>query len=256
MRARRDAVPASSSHARGSRPISGALASQRSSASKLCVGASAPGAESASPRSSAASSTPCRFTAQRAPGASEARLAPKLWSPRTRARPPLGNSSTASPAASGAPVSVPVTTGPKPRISKQRSTQSRGGPLRGVRARARCAARASAARSSAIPAPLAAETRTDSASASEVPASSVAHLGLGELRHVRRHQVALRERHDARLHPQQVEDRDVLARLGHRAFVGGHHQEHEIDAGRAGHHRAHESLVPGHVHHAEREPGA
>jgi hypothetical protein len=51
-------------------------------------------------------------------------------------------------------------------------------------------------------------------------------------------------------------DREVLARLRHHALVGGDHEQHEVDAGRAGHHRAHEALVARHVDEAEAQPAA
>jgi hypothetical protein len=44
----------------------------------------------------------------------------------------------------------------------------------------------------------------------------------------------------------------VLARLRHDAVVGGHYEQHDIDAGGARHHLPHEPLVAGHVHDAHR----
>ena len=54
------------------------------------------------------------------------------------------------------------------------------------------------------------------------------------------------------LHAEQLEDREVLARLRHHAFVGGDDEQREIDSGRAGDHRAHERLVPRNVDDADR----
>ena len=51
--------------------------------------------------------------------------------------------------------------------------------------------------------------------------------------------------------PQQIEDRQVLARLRHRAVVGGDDQQHMVDAGGAGQHVAHQFLVARHVDEAQ-----
>ncbi len=64
-------------------------------------------------------------------------------------------------------------------------------------------------------------------------------------------QVALGQGHDHRLHPQKPNDVEMLSSLGHDPFVGGHHQEHDVDPGRAGEHVADEALVSGHVDDAE-----
>ncbi len=44
----------------------------------------------------------------------------------------------------------------------------------------------------------------------------------------------------------------MLERLRHHPVVGRDHQQHEIDAGRAGEHGVDEALVPRHVDEAER----
>ena len=64
-------------------------------------------------------------------------------------------------------------------------------------------------------------------------------------------EIGLGQRDDAALDAEQVDDREMLARLRHDAVVGGDHQQHEIDAGRAGQHVVHELLVPRHVDEAE-----
>ena len=70
--------------------------------------------------------------------------------------------------------------------------------------------------------------------------------------HARRlHAVDLGERHRAALHTEQIDDLQVLARLRHHAVVRRHHQQHEVDAGRAGEHVVHEALVSRHVDEAE-----
>ena len=76
-------------------------------------------------------------------------------------------------------------------------------------------------------------------------------LGLGQLGELRLHHVDLGERDDGPAHAEQLADRHVLAGLRHHALVGRHHQEHQVDARRAGHHGSHEALVAGHVDHPE-----
>ncbi len=63
--------------------------------------------------------------------------------------------------------------------------------------------------------------------------------------------IDLGQRHGTALQIEQVDDGEVLARLRHRSVVGRHHQQHEIDAGRAGQHVVHQPLVAGHVDEAE-----
>ena len=55
-----------------------------------------------------------------------------------------------------------------------------------------------------------------------------------------------------RLHAEQSENREVLARLRHHAFVGGDDEQRDVDSRRAGDHRAHEGFVPGNVDDADR----
>ena len=47
----------------------------------------------------------------------------------------------------------------------------------------------------------------------------------------------------------------MLPALRHDALVGCHHEEDEVDAGRAGDHGAHEPFVSGHVHDPETPTG-
>ena len=54
-----------------------------------------------------------------------------------------------------------------------------------------------------------------------------------------------------RVTPSMLEDREVLARLRHDAFVGGDDEQRDVDARRAGDHRADERLVAGHVDDAD-----
>ena len=64
-----------------------------------------------------------------------------------------------------------------------------------------------------------------------------------QLAHLRVHHVDLVEHHDPAREPQQLEDLQVLARLGHHAVIGGDDEEHDVHARGAGHHVAHEALV-------------
>ena len=68
---------------------------------------------------------------------------------------------------------------------------------------------------------------------------------------VGRHAVALGQRHRAARDSQQMQDRQVLARLRHDAVVGGDHQQGEVDAAGAHQHGRDEALVAGHVDEAE-----
>ncbi len=57
--------------------------------------------------------------------------------------------------------------------------------------------------------------------------------------------------HDAALDAEQIEDGQVLAGLGHHAFVGGDDQQGQVDAADAGQHVLDEALVAGHVDDAD-----
>ena len=84
----------------------------------------------------------------------------------------------------------------------------------------------------------------------------LAHLLGGDLRRLAVREIGLGQRDEAVPDAEQIADRDVLAGLGHHAFVGGHDQQHEVDAGGAGDHRAHERLVARHVDDAEAQARA
>ena len=64
---------------------------------------------------------------------------------------------------------------------------------------------------------------------------------------VRIRHVALGEHDGATRDPEQAADVEVLAGLRHHRLVGGHDQQHGVDAVRPGQHVAHEPLVAGHV---------
>jgi hypothetical protein len=67
-----------------------------------------------------------------------------------------------------------------------------------------------------------------------------------------RHAVGLGQRHRAARDMEELEDRQVLARLRHRAVVGRDHQQHKVDAGHAAQHVVDEPLVARHVDEADR----
>ena len=66
--------------------------------------------------------------------------------------------------------------------------------------------------------------------------------------------VALRDRDDAVLDPEQPQDGEVLVRLRPRALGRVDDEQEEVDPGRAGDHVADEALVPGHVDDGEPPP--
>ncbi len=67
-------------------------------------------------------------------------------------------------------------------------------------------------------------------------------------------QVGLGDGDNAPRNAQEIDDGEVLARLRHNAVIGGDHQEHDIDAGRARHHLAHELLMTRYVDDAHTAP--
>src|SRR5438270_10990879 len=73
------------------------------------------------------------------------------------------------------------------------------------------------------------------------------HVGLDQVEPLVVDQVALGQGDHAVRDAQQVEYGDVLAGLGHHAFVGGDHQQGDVDSAYAGEHVVDEALVAGHV---------
>ena len=69
---------------------------------------------------------------------------------------------------------------------------------------------------------------------------------------IRAYRVDLGDDGDAARDAEQVEDREMLARLRHDAVIGRHHKDDEVDAGGAGEHGAHQLLVARHVDETER----
>ncbi|MEX2197753.1 MAG: hypothetical protein WD886_03015 [Burkholderiales bacterium] len=69
---------------------------------------------------------------------------------------------------------------------------------------------------------------------------------------LRRHAIDLAQDGEQPRRAEMLEDRQVLARLRHRAVVGRDHEKREIDARHARRHIAHEALVPRHVDEGDR----
>ncbi len=197
------------------------------------------------PRGASPRSTPGRATATRPPSA---RSTGASWTsrPRTRATAPDGWTATRSSRASAPPQSVPVTTVPAPGTAKARSTNSRGGP-------ARSRGRSAAARRSRAAAEVGEALAARRADGDDLHARADERGHLGR-RGGRVGEVRARDGHHAGSDAQQAQHRQVLARLGHDAVVGGDAQQVAVDAGRAGDHVAHEALVAGDVHQAQPPP--
>ncbi|MCY1348477.1 hypothetical protein D9M69_346250 [compost metagenome] len=73
------------------------------------------------------------------------------------------------------------------------------------------------------------------------------HFGAGLLGALGRHAVDLGQGHQGAADAEQFGDGQVFAGLRHHAVVGGHHQQHQVDAAGAGQHVVDEALVAGHV---------
>jgi hypothetical protein len=71
---------------------------------------------------------------------------------------------------------------------------------------------------------------------------------------VRVREIRLRDRDNAARDSEQVDDREVLARLRHDAVVGRHHEQHGVDTGCAGYHVPHKLLVSRDVDDTHRAP--
>jgi len=61
------------------------------------------------------------------------------------------------------------------------------------------------------------------------------------------HPIDFRERHGPLRHPEELEDGEVLTRLGHDPIVRGNDQEGEIDPAGTRHHGVNQPLVAGHI---------
>ena len=145
----------------------------------------------------------------------------------------------------------PVTTVPAPGSVNDRSTASRKRPV-APRARYACARPRTSARAARDTLAGHGRDRQDVGAREPVPRSAPAISRSTSARRSRRDEIDLGQRDDPAPDAEQIDDREVLARLRHHAVVGRDDQQHEVDAGRAGQHVVHELLVPGHVDEAER----
>ena len=80
-------------------------------------------------------------------------------------------------------------------------------------------------------------------------------IGAGNLRlqadHIQSftvHQIGLGEHCNAAAHGEQAANVEVLASLRLDGFIGGNHQQDQVNSAHAGQHVAHEALVAGNVH--------
>ena len=78
-----------------------------------------------------------------------------------------------------------------------------------------------------------------------------ADLGGDRLAPLGRGEIGLGQGDDAAVDPEQVDDRQMLARLRHDPVVGRDHEQHVVDARGTGEHGVHEALVAGDVDEAE-----
>ena len=79
----------------------------------------------------------------------------------------------------------------------------------------------------------------------------LAHLEACDLQRIGVDEIGLRQGDEPGRHAQQPADVEVLARLRHHRFVGGHHQHDQVDAADARQHVLDEPLVPRHIDEGE-----
>ncbi len=102
-----------------------------------------------------------------------------------------------------------------------------------------------------MPSPVRLETGRTGAPASFVGAIRVLDFGDAAGAQFVVGEVGFGQRYDAGSDAEQIDDLQMLDGLRHYSVIGGDHQKHEIDAGRAGEHVVDEALVTGHVDKAE-----
>ena len=76
-------------------------------------------------------------------------------------------------------------------------------------------------------------------------------LQSGQLAHLFVSQIGFGEGNDSVLDSKHPHDVEMLARLRHDATVGGHHQQHEVDAINARHHGSYKIFVTRNIHNAQ-----
>ena len=145
--------------------------------SNICTGRSVPLSHSTIPRSISSRSTPARFAATRCPVVADFSCSPCVCSPRTRTFFPTGINTISSASRIVPLASVPVTTVPKPLITKLRSIGSRA-TKSSRRSLTFPAASTRAVFSSSIPAPVFELTSTTGAFSRNDPSTNSAASSL------------------------------------------------------------------------------
>ncbi len=223
--------------------------------SRRCVGLWIAGSSTQSPRLADSRSAPREI--QRAALARHRLhppLCPESGCARTRTAVPAGETTSLSPVFTTPLNTVPVTTVPLPAMVNARSIASLKCWPAVRRAACAAASRASSSRSSAIPAPLTADSGSTGIGG-EPGGGEQGFDVVANLPHARFiDAVDFRDHGGAARDVQQVENVEVLDGLRHHAVVGGHHQQREIDAAHAGEHVADEALVTGNVDEADQLP--
>ena len=231
----------------------GASSSRWRRTSTARVARSQPGLVSTPPRAISCALTPLRFTATRLPGVAASIFCRCDCSPRMRPCTPPGTISTGCPASSEPSMSVPVTTVPNPATANERSTGRRGRPTS-----RRCCVSSSAASiadaSSCTPSPVVAETACTRRARERRRRQQLLDLQLHQGQDVGVREVGLRDDREPAPHAEQVEYRQVLARLRHHRLVRRDDQQREVDAADAREHVLDEPLVARHVHDAHLAP--
>ena len=145
---------------------------------------------------------------------------------------------------------MPVATVPKPFTEKTRSMGRRKWPAALFSGTAR-AARASSPRRSSSPAPVTELTGTMAAPSRNEPGTNSSTSSRTRPRMSASTRSALVSAMTPRAYAQQAADIEMLARLRLDGFVGGDHEQHQVDAAHAGQHVLDEALVAGDIDEAE-----
>jgi hypothetical protein len=145
---------------------------------------------------------------------------------------------------------VPVTTVPMPDSVKQRSIARRKRPS-ALRTGCAVATVSRWARSAGTPSPVTADSANTGLPCQPCAGQQRLDLAARRGQSCGIDRIALAQCHRAAVEAEQAQQFQVLARLRHRAVVGGDHQQHEVDAGGAGEHVVDQLFVAGHVDEAE-----